>query len=91
MERIGGPRTMKHGTIRDEFNSEYTGSKDNRRPSWCSRGCDRKKSKETKGRKKGVAGERVRRWGFPRGSFSFFRRNFLQNAPLLDYSSRLLC
>ena len=56
MERIGGPRTMKLGTIRDEFDSESTGSKDNGRPSRCSRGCDRKKRKQTKGRKKGSCG-----------------------------------
>jgi hypothetical protein len=39
----------------------------------------RRESKR-RGGKKGVAGERIRRWGFPRGSFAFFCRNFLQNA-----------
>lgn len=43
---------MKLGTIRDEFDSEYTGSKDNGRPSRCSRGCDRKKRKQNEGEKK---------------------------------------
>lgn len=44
---------MKCWTIRDSLGSDYTGNKDNRSRSWCSRGCDRKERKQTKGRKKG--------------------------------------
>jgi hypothetical protein len=68
---------MIFGTVTAGIDSKYTDSKEYCRPSWRSRGSDREKRKQTKGRKKGVAGERIRRWGFPRGSFSFFCRNLV--------------